>query len=318
MPLLDARSEVKPFSYPWAVAAAKRQQQIHWLPDELDMSKDVKQWTMMSEAEIGLATNIMLLFTQSDEEVFKGYGHHLKRIKNPEVQWMLTIFRAQEVNHIFAYSHLMETLGFPDSAFSEFANYPDMVRKIEHMRKIEVNDNYDTAKALGVYGGFMEGLQLFASFIMLMNFQRFGKLKAMGQIVAWSIRDETLHCQGISRLHREFVGEYLSAKERVALADDLRLECLHAVDAEDAFINLAYSKGPVQGLTADDVHLFIRYMADRRMEGLGQPPIFGITKDPQPWFDRVIGGVEHANFFETNPTGYSKSAATGSYDEGWD
>ena len=56
-----------------------------------------------------------------------------------------------------------------------------------------------------MFGGFTEGLQLFASFAMLMNFPRFNKMKGMGQIVSWSVRDESLHCEGIIRLFHAFV-----------------------------------------------------------------------------------------------------------------
>ena len=62
-----------------------------------------------------------------------------------------------------------------------------------------------------MFGGFTEGLQLFASFAMLMNFPRFNKMKGMGQIVSWSVRDESLHCEGIIRLFHAFVQENATA-----------------------------------------------------------------------------------------------------------
>jgi ribonucleoside-diphosphate reductase beta chain len=58
-----------------------------------------------------------------------------------------------------------------------------------------------------MFGGFTEGLQLFASFAMLMNFPRFNKMKGMGQIVSWSVRDESLHCEGITSLFHAFTKE---------------------------------------------------------------------------------------------------------------
>ena len=164
---------------------------------------------------------------------------------------------------------------------------------------------------MAVFGGFTEGLQLFASFAMLMNFPRFNKMKGMGQIVTWSIRDESLHCEGMMKLFHTFAAETGALTQRVK--DRIRECCETVVKLEDKFIDLAFEAGEVEGMTPDDIKAYIRYIADWRMGQLKLDPIYGITKHPLPWLSEILNGVEHANFFEARATEYSKGATRGDW-----
>jgi ribonucleoside-diphosphate reductase beta chain len=157
---------------------------------------------------------------------------------------------------------------------------------------------------------------LFASFAILLNFPRFGKMKGMGQIISWSVRDETLHCVSIIRLFRTFVQENPEVWTE-ALRRDIYVTCATIVDHEDAFIDLAFEQGPVEGLTAREVKDYIRYIADRRLVQLGLNPLYHLERNPLPWLDEMLNAVEHANFFENRSTEYSKAATTGTWDEVW-
>ncbi len=160
-----------------------------------------------------------------------------------------------------------------------------------------------------MFGGFTEGLQLFASFAMLMNFPRFNKMKGMGQIVSWSVRDESLHCEGIIRLFHAFVKERDCLTQ--AVKDDIIDACQKTVRLEDAFIDLAFEHGPVEGMTPNEIKKYIRYIADWRLGQLGFKPIYMVDEHPLPWLAPMLNGVEHANFFETRATEYSKAATRG-------
>ena len=160
-----------------------------------------------------------------------------------------------------------------------------------------------------MFGGFTEGLQLFASFAMLMNFPRFNKMKGMGQIVSWSVRDESLHCEGIIKLFHTFVKERDCLTK--AVKEDIIDTCQKTVRLEDAFIDLAFEMGPVQGMTAKEIKNYIRYIADWRLGQLGFSPIYMVDEHPLPWLAPLLNGVEHANFFETRATEYSKAATKG-------
>src|SRR3546814_2631505 len=120
---------------------------------------------------------------------------------------MLTAFSNMETVHIAAYSHLLDTIGMPESEYGMFLEYEEMRAKHDYLNTFGVDSDEDIARTLAMFGGFTEGLQLFASFAMLMNFLRFNKMKGMGQIVSWSIRDESLHCEGNIKLFHTFTKE---------------------------------------------------------------------------------------------------------------
>jgi len=319
MSLLDPSPVYKPFRYPWAYDAWLQQQRIHWLPEEIPLADDVKDWQRnLSDGERNLLTQIFRFFTQSDVEVNNCYMKHYSRVFQPtEVQMMLAAFSNMETVHIAAYSHLLDTIGMPEAEYSAFLHYKEMKDKYDYMHQFGCDTKPDIAKTLAVFGAFTEGLQLFASFAILLNFPRFNKMKGMGQVVTWSVRDETLHMQSIIRLFRTFVDEnpeiWTSEFER-----DLYRACETIVTHEDAFIELAFEKGSIEGLEAQEVKAYIRYIADRRLTQLGLQPIYKEERNPLPWLDAMLNGVEHTNFFENRATEYSKAATQGSWDEAFD
>lgn len=316
MSLLDAKPIYKPFDYPWAYEAWLAQQKMHWLPEEVPLADDVKDWKKnLTTGEKHLLTQIFRFFTQADIEVNNCYMKHYSQIFKPtEVQMMLAAFSNMETVHIAAYSHLLDTIGMPETEYQAFLNYKEMKDKYDYMHKFGVETNRDVATTLAVFGAFTEGVQLFASFAILMNFQRFGKMKGMGQIVTWSARDESLHTNSIIKLFRTFVQENPEIWD-----EDLRKElygaCATIVHFEDAFIDLAFEIGDVEGLTAHDVKQYIRYIADGRLIQLGLKRAYMVDTNPLPWMDEVLNGVEHANFFENRVTEYTKAATEGSWEE---
>ncbi len=317
MSLLDAEPIFKPFSYPWAYDAWKIQQQIHWLPEEVPMADDVRDWKQnLTEGEKHLLTQIFRFFTQADIEVNNCYMQHYSKVFKPiEIQMMLAAFSNIETIHIDAYSHLLDTLGMPEVEYQAFMKYKEMKDKYDYMQQFNVSSKKDIAKTLAVFGGFTEGLQLFASFAMLLNFQRFGKMKGMGQIVAWSVRDETLHTNSIIKLFRTFINE-----NQEIWTDEFREElsqaCQTIIEHEDAFIDLAFEfDEAIEGMTAHDVKLYIRYIGDRRLNQLGMDSVYKIERNPLPWLDEILSAPEHTNFFENRVTEYAKAATKGTWDE---
>ncbi len=192
--------------------------------------------------------------------------------------------------------------------------YKEMKDKFDYMQGFNINSKRDIALTMAVFGGFTEGLQLFASFAMLMNFPRFNKMKGMGQIVTWSVRDETLHTLSVIRLFKTFLEENPEIWTQ-DLQDEITQACKTIVTHEDAFIDLAFEMGPIEGLTAQEVKDYIRYIGDRRLTQLGLKPVFGIEKNPLPWMDAMLNGAEHTNFFENRATEYSKASTQGSWEE---
>ena len=315
-PLLTPNPVYKPFRYPWAYEAWLTQQRLHWLPEEVPLSEDVKDWrNKLTDGERNLLTQIFRFFTQADVEVNNCYMKHYARVFQPtEVQMMLAAFSSMETVHIAAYSHLLDTIGMPEAEYSAFLHYKEMKDKYDYMQGFSVDSPAEIARTLAVFGAFTEGLQLFASFAILLNFPRFNKMKGMGQIITWSVRDETLHTQSAIKLFRAFIDE-----NREVWTEDfqraLHGSCETILDHEDAFIDLAFELGGVEGLAATDVKRYIRWIADRRLTQLGLQPVHRIPSNPLPWMDEILNGVEHTNFFENRATEYSKAATRGTWDE---
>jgi ribonucleoside-diphosphate reductase beta chain len=228
---------------------------------------------------------------------------------------MLAAFSNMETVHIAAYSHLLDTIGMPETEYSAFLEYEEMKDKHDFLAQFGVDTDEDIARTLAAFGGFTEGLQLFASFAMLMNFPRFNKMKGMGQIVSWSVRDETLHCEGIIKLFHTFCEERQCLTK--AVKEDIIDICQKTVRLEDNFIDLAFEMGPVDGMSAKEIKKYIRYIADWRLKQLGLQPIYLIEDHPLPWLQPLLNGVEHANFFETRATEYSKGATRGDWNTVW-
>jgi ribonucleoside-diphosphate reductase beta chain len=311
--LLTPSFAYKPFRYPWAYDFWKKQQQVHWMPEEVPLGEDLKDWaSKLNDRERNLLTQIFRFFTQSDVEVNDNYMERYARVFKPtEVKMMLASFSNMETIHIAAYALLLETIGMPEAEFTAFLDYQAMRDKHDYMQTFGVDTNADIARTLAMFGGFTEGLQLFASFAMLMNFPRHNKMKGMGQIVSWSVRDESLHCEGIVKLYHAFNKETGAVTKSVA--DDIIDCCKTVVGLEDKFIDLAFEAGEIQGMTPDDIKKYIRFIADWRLRQLQLPEVFEAKENPLPWLQSMLSGVEHANFFEARSTEYSKAATRGQW-----
>ena len=318
--LTDDRSYFKPFNYPWAYDAWLKHEQAHWLHSEVPMAEDVKQWKKsLTTEEKAFLTNIFRFFTQGDIDVAGGYvNNYLPYFKQPEVRMMLLGFAAREALHIAAYSHLIETLGLPDSTYNQFLEYQEMKDKHDYVLDISSKNGTleSTATHIAVFSAFTEGMQLFSSFIMLLNFPRHGLMKGMGQIVTWSIVDETMHAESMMKLFKEYVKENPEIWND-ALKSKIYTIAEKMVELEDKFIDLCYAGGEMRDLSSEEVKQYIRYIADRRLIGLGMKGIFKVKKNPLPWVEEMINAPVHGNFFENRVTDYAKGALTGTWEDVW-
>ncbi len=311
--LLTPVHSYKPFRYPWAFEFWKVQQQVHWIPEEVPLGDDCKDWAnKLTDGERNLLTQIFRFFTQSDVEVNDNYMERYARVFKPtEIKMMLAAFSNMETIHIAAYALLLETIGMPESEFSAFLEYEEMAAKHSFMQEFGVDTHADIARTLAMFGAFTEGLQLIASVAMLMNFPRLNKMNGMGQIVTWSVRDESLHCEAMIKLFHTFSKE--TGCLTPSVKDDIVDCCKTVVKLEDKFIDLAFEMGAVEGMAPQDIKRYIRYIADWRLGQLELPKIYNIEHHPIPWLTEILNGVEHANFFEARATEYSKAATTGAW-----
>ena len=318
--LTEDRTYFKPFNYPWAYDAWLKHEQSHWLHTEVPMLEDVKDWKKkLSKEEKNFLTHIFRFFTQGDIDVAGGYvKNYLPYFPQPEIRMMLLGFAAREGLHIAAYSHLIETLGLPETTYNEFLEYEQMKEKHDYVTDISSKNGtiQSTATHIAVFSAFTEGMQLFSSFIMLLNFPRHGKMKGMGQIVTWSIVDETQHAESMIKLFRTYVEENKEIWND-ELKSTLYTIAENMVQLEDKFIDLAFDMGGIEGLTSDEVKKYIRYITDRRLISLGLKGIFKVKTNPLPWVEEMINAPTHTNFFENRATDYAKGALSGNWSDVW-
>jgi ribonucleoside-diphosphate reductase beta chain len=318
--ITDERTSFKPFNYPWAYDAWLKHEQSHWMHTECPMLEDVKDWKKkLTKEEKQFLTHIFRFFTQGDIDVAGAYvNNYLPYFPQPEVRMMLLGFAAREALHIAAYSHLIETLGLPETTYNDFMEYAAMKEKHDYVMDISSKNSSkeNTATHIATFSAFTEGMQLFSSFIMLLNFPRHGKMKGMGQIITWSIVDETMHAESMIKLFRTYINE------NTEIWNDELKQSIYAiaekmVELEDKFIDLAFSIGEMEGLTPADVKKYIRYICDRRLISLGLKGIFKVKKNPLPWVEEMINAPTHTNFFENRATDYAKGALSGTWDDVW-
>ena len=314
--LLKFSETYKPFHYPYFVEITTRHEKVHWIEDELDLSEDVADWKSgkMSAIEKEYVTNILRLFTQSDVAVGQNYfDQFIPKFKNNEVRNMLGSFATREGIHQRAYALLNETLGLSDAEYHAFLEYQEMADKIDFMMDSDPN----TQRGLGLClakSVFNEGVALFASFVMLLNFQRYGKMKGMGKVVEWSIRDESIHVEGVSKLFKAYCQEF------PRIVDDEFKSTIYemarqAVKLEDAFVDLAYKLTSIEGLEQKEVKEYCRYITDRRLLQLGLKTNFKVKENPLPWLEWVLNGADHTNFFENRVTEYEVAGLKGKWDD---
>lgn len=307
----------KPFKYPWAMTFSEDHEKIHWGTWEAKLQEDVNQWKggHINALEKEHITQILRIFTQSDVAVGGNYCDvFIPFFKNNEIRNMLLSFANREGTHQRAYALLNDTLGLEEKEYSAFLDYEEMRSKIEFMTEApkglsdEAHMAFEMARSV-----CNEGMGLFSAFVMLLNFQRFGKMKGMCEIVEWSIRDETMHVEGMTKLFHTYCEE-----NPHVVSDDLKSYIYtnyeKAVELEEGLVDLVFKNIKLEGLTSKEVKTYVRYLADRRLLQLGLKPIFKQKTNPLSWLDWVISGDDHKNFFEGVVTSYSADGMSGDFD----
>ena len=308
----------KPMMYQWAEDLRQQSEQMHWITDEVDFNQDLVDFrTKLTEDERDFVKNIMSIFTQSDEEVGNYYVEYLlPRVKNNEVRGMLSSFNCREWEHQRGYAQLNESLGLPDKYYTEFMEHQETLDKYEFYINNEVLTNYGAGLELPLTIAkqvLTEGISLFGAFIMLKNFERHGLLMATCKINEWSLKDETLHIEGNSKLFNEVCNE-LYGKERPIILRDLIYDMAEtAVKLEHRFIDFAFNKHEIRTLKAQETKDYILYIANRRLNQLGYDELFDIDKNPLPWFEELANGSSLQNFFEGRSADYDVAGLVGEY-----
>jgi len=312
MSLIEPRIFYKPFEYQEAFDFYKNQHRAHWLADEVPLASDLNDWKLkLNESEKNLIGNILKSFAQTEVHVNDYWSTKVSVwFPKPEIQAMARVFADFESIHAEAYARLNEELGLDD--FAAFMEDETSKNKIEHLIEVPGDTIEEKAISLAIFSAFTEGVNLFSSFAVLMSFQLRNLMKGTGQIVAWSVRDESLHSKAGCWLYRTLLKEqpYL---DTLNLRDEVTKACKLSVQLEFDFIEKAFEMGNIEGLTKDQLKNFIKARANEKLVELGYS---GIYNDIDPallkqieWFGHLTNGVEHQDFFAQRPTSYAKSTA---------
>lgn len=310
MSLLKSRLVYKPFQYPQAFEYWEKQQNAHWLPSEVSMGKDIKDWNEeLTDSEKRVLGQILKSFTQVELNVEEYWSNKVtKWFPKPEVQMMANSFASMETVHIVGYSYLNDSLGLDD--YAAFLQDNTAMDKIQRLKDVKGSTKTDIARSLAIFSAFTEGVSLFSSFAILMNLSRFNLLSGVKNIVEWSIRDENLHSNAGCWLFNTLI------KENPEIwTDGLKRDIYEAarltVQLEDNFIDNAFSLGVVRGLDPRDLKVFIRDRANRKLNQIGLKNNWkNIDQEAlqrMAWFDNLSGGVNFSDFFHVKVTDYNKS-----------
>lgn len=312
--LLQERVVYKPFEYQTAADYWLKQQQAHWLHTEVPMMSDVNDWKQnLTETEKNIVGSILKGFAQT-ETVVNDYWSGLvtKWFRKPEIIMMATTFGAFETIHAEAYSLLNETLGLDN--FAEFLEDETTMAKIETLMNVRdsfngVVDWLARAKSLAVFSAFTEGVNLFSSFAVLLSFKMRNKLKGVGQIVEWSIRDESMHSEAGCWLFRTLIKENPRLKTP-ELEASINEAALLSLQLELDFIDKVYELGDLEGCSKYNLTNFIKNRVNTKLGDLGYNPIVGdvdmTAVNEMKWFDALSAGKQHTDFFANIVTNYSK------------
>lgn len=319
MSLLDKRIEYGPFEYEDAYSYWLKQQTSHWLHTEISMASDINDWKLkLSDTERLVLGNTLKGFVQSEIFIEDYWASKVARwFKKPEIQMMATTFGAFESIHAVAYSYLEETLGIQD--YKSFLNEPTAKAKIDRLIGTKGKSKEEIALSLAIFSGFNEGVNLFSSFAILMSFSQRNMMKGLGQIIAFSIRDESLHSEAGCWLFRTFMKEYPEL-----FTDNLKRQIYEAarttIELEDAFIDKAFELGDLPNLTKSDLKNYIRFRCNAKLTDLGLKQNWkSLDKEALSrlqWFSVLSSGVELADFFASRSTTYSKGSV--SFEGVWD
>jgi ribonucleoside-diphosphate reductase beta chain len=309
----------KPFTYQWAYDYWLRQSKMFWTPDEVDMQADLLDWrAKLTFDEKALLEGVFRFFVQGEVEVQNCYMTKYLTVFQPvEVKMMLLAFANMESTHAVGYALVLDTIGVSDSFYLDFMKIKETKAKCDYLHTFKVGTIAETLETLAVFGAFMEGVALYASFAILLNFPRHGLMKGMGQILAWSVRDESLHVEGILALFNELLKSHKDLWTPV-FHERLYNICREMVYHEDMFVDMVFAQSKQKALTAEEIKQYVRWIADHRLKALGLAPLYNIKGNPLPWIDMLLYGQEHANFFEMRPTEYHKGATSGSWSDVFD
>jgi ribonucleoside-diphosphate reductase beta chain len=303
--------------YPWAEDNWLTQNKVGWIYDEVPAIEDKKDWEKLDDSSRQLLTKLFLFFTQIEVEVNQIYLKYINIFQPFEIKKMLIKYAEVETMHAAAYKYLMINIfgEKTNNMMHEFLEYQTMLEKYEALQNYQLDSVVNLVTTIIMFGAFSEGVLLYASFAIFLFFPYVRKvLKATGDLLSWSTRDESLHVHSMSLLFKELINQ-LPPITLSIIEENVYKKAEEMVNLEWNFIDWIFeninindincSNDPKNQLNPKILKEYIGYKANIRLKQFGFKPIYPIEANPLEWMD-FFGTVEFSNFFETTVTEYNR------------
>lgn len=310
MSILTPRISYAPMLYPQADKFCDLQNSVHWLPNEIPLGSDVDDWKRkLTESEKHLIASILKGFVATEIFIEDYWSAKVARwFKHPEIQGMAVTFAAFERIHAKAYARLSEELGLDD--FDSFLAEPSAKAKIDRLMAVKGKNRSEIALSLAVFSAFNEGVNLFSSFAVLMSFQQRNLLKGIAKIIEFSVKDEVQHSDAGIWLYNQLVSEFPGILTS-EFEHSIYAAAKDTVELEDAFIDMAFTHGDIEGITSAQLKNYIRYRTNTKLGELNlNTNLYTIDDDllrSMEWFELLSKGVVSQDSFAGRVTDYGKS-----------
>jgi ribonucleotide reductase beta subunit family protein with ferritin-like domain len=324
--LLEKKSTYT-IDYPTAIEFAKQQSEIFWLPDEIEVEKDLHDLkTNFTEAEYHGVISTLKLFTIYELSVGNDYWQNYvgKIFQRPDIQRMATTFAFMEIGvHAPFYNKINEILGLDtDEFYNDYLNDEVLKNRMEWIgKRVEKRDSvYNILKSIGIFS-MIEGAILYSSFAFLKHFNNVGKNKLINinAGINFSAIDETLHSQAGAWLFRTLLKEALdvgaiSEEALLELRTELEDTTKVILEHETIIIDKIFEKGHIKGITENQLKNFVESRLDTCLKNLGYKMIFKPSYNPiADWFYRDLESSTLHDFFSSTGNDYNRAWSEGKF-----
>ncbi|WP_028536568.1 ribonucleotide-diphosphate reductase subunit beta [Paludibacterium yongneupense] len=316
-------NQLVPFKYKWAWEKYLSQCANHWMPQEVNMQRDIEQWKtgQLSEDEMRLVKRNLGFFVTADSLAANNIvlGTY-RQITAPECRQFLLRQAFDEAIHTHAYQYIVESLGLDEgevfNAYNEIKSIRDKDAFLIPFINVLTDPQFKTGttetdqtllRSLIVFACIMEGLFFYVGFVQILALGRQNKMTGAAEQYQYILRDESMHCNfGIDLINT------VKLENPQLWTDAFKAEITdlfsHAVELEYAYAEDTMPRG-VLGLNAAMFKEYLRFIANRRMQQIGLDPLFPGVDNPFPWMSEMIDLKKEKNFFETRVTEYQTGGA---------
>ena len=312
-----------PLRYQWAYDLYRTMKANHWEPEDIPMGKDLEQWRSTGEVSDNERWIIRMgigYFSAAEGIVGDNIQHVVRELVTaPELKLVLGRHAHEENIHADSLLYMISSLGInPHECEAMFEQIETVRRKNEFVTRISRSLRRDLdltklenkqllAKNIFVFGQCMEGTQFYGLFGMILSLYRNNKFPGIGQMFRYTLRDESNHIEVFRNLLMDLVEENPGIWTP-AFKDELSALMAEAVELEKEFIQDCLPVNSL-GLSASDFIQYIDYIADRRLTGVGLPPLNPGISNPFPWLAEMMDIKKEQNFFEGRVTEYQKASS---------